>query len=109
MKKPVTPIDYSLYAGRWIAIVRSCSGGRSHGGRSALASQGLAPEGRSAGGVRAEATSARGPWVVPCAMCCWAHLKRDFQALVERGGESERIGRALLEQVEKMFGLWHRV
>jgi transposase len=40
---------------------------------------------------------------------CWAHLKRDFQALVERGGESERIGRALLEQVEKMFGLWHRV
>jgi len=40
---------------------------------------------------------------------CWAHLKRDFQALVERGGESERIGRTLLEQVEKMFGLWHRV
>lgn len=40
---------------------------------------------------------------------CWAHLKRDFQAWVERGGESERIGRALLEQIEKMFGLWHRV
>jgi len=40
---------------------------------------------------------------------CWAHLKRDFQALVERGGASERIGRDLLEQVEKMFGLWHRV
>ena len=40
---------------------------------------------------------------------CWAHLKRDFQALVERGGESEGIGRALLEQVETMFGLWHRV
>jgi len=40
---------------------------------------------------------------------CWAHLKRDFQALVERGGASEWIGRALLEQVEKMFGLWHRV
>jgi transposase len=38
-----------------------------------------------------------------------AHLKRDFQALVERGGASEWIGRALLEQVEKMFGLWHRV
>ncbi len=29
--------------------------------------------------------------------------------MVERGGESERIGHALLEQVEKMFGLWHRV
>ena len=40
---------------------------------------------------------------------CWAHLKRDFQALVDRGGISEPLGRALLEQVEKMFGLWHRV
>jgi transposase len=40
---------------------------------------------------------------------CWAHLKRDFQALVDRGGESERIGRALLDQVEKMFGLWRRI
>jgi len=40
---------------------------------------------------------------------CWAHLKRDFQAFVERGGEPERLGRALLECVEPMFGLWHRV
>jgi transposase len=40
---------------------------------------------------------------------CWAHLKRDFQALVERGDESERLGRALLEQVEQLFGLWQRV
>ena len=49
-------------------------------------------------------------WLDPARrQVCWAHLKRDFQALVERGGESERIGHALLEQVEKMFGLWHRV
>ncbi len=40
---------------------------------------------------------------------CWSHLKRDFQALVERGGESARIGQALLSQVELMFGLWHRI
>jgi transposase len=40
---------------------------------------------------------------------CWAHLKRDFQALVERGGESMRIGQALLGQVELIFGLWHRI
>ena len=40
---------------------------------------------------------------------CWAHLKRDFQAFVERGGEAERIGRALLICVEQMFSLWHRV
>ena len=40
---------------------------------------------------------------------CWAHLKRDFQALVDRGGESGQVGQALLEQVEQLFGLWHRV
>jgi transposase len=40
---------------------------------------------------------------------CWAHLKRDFQALVDRGGESAQVGQALLEQVEQLFGLWHRV
>ncbi len=40
---------------------------------------------------------------------CWAHLKRDFQAFVERGGESKTIGRLLLTQVKQIFALWHRV
>jgi transposase len=40
---------------------------------------------------------------------CWAHLARDFQAFVERGGESEQTGRALLEQVSKMFEAWNEV
>lgn len=40
---------------------------------------------------------------------CWAHLKRDFQKLVDRGGESQRLGEALLEQVEQLFRLWQRV
>jgi len=40
---------------------------------------------------------------------CWAHLARDFQALVERGGESAPIGSALLEQERLMFGLWQQV
>ncbi len=40
---------------------------------------------------------------------CWAHLKRDYQAFVDRGGESERTGQALLEQTRQMFGLWYRV
>lgn len=39
---------------------------------------------------------------------CWAHLRRDFQAMVERGGESERIGQALLAQAEQLFTFWHR-
>jgi transposase len=40
---------------------------------------------------------------------CWAHLKRDFQALVDRGGESQTIGRLLLIEVQRFFDLWHRV
>jgi len=36
---------------------------------------------------------------------CWAHLKRDFQKLVERGGESAHLGQAFLEQVEALFRL----
>lgn len=40
---------------------------------------------------------------------CWAHLKRDFQALLERGGESQVIGKLLLKQTELLFFLWHRV
>ena len=40
---------------------------------------------------------------------CWAHLKRDFQAWVERGGESQIVGRLLLELVKRFFALWHRV
>lgn len=40
---------------------------------------------------------------------CWAHLVRDFQAFVERKGESATIGQLLLKQTALMFDLWHRV
>ena len=39
---------------------------------------------------------------------CYAHLKRDFQALVDRGGEAQRIGRWGLAEIERLFALWHR-
>lgn len=39
---------------------------------------------------------------------CWAHLKRDFQALVDRGGAGQVIGLGLLEQTHLMFKQWHR-
>jgi len=40
---------------------------------------------------------------------CWSHLRRDFQALVDRGGNSALIGCLLLDQVKLFFPLWHRV
>ena len=39
---------------------------------------------------------------------CWAHLKRDFQGLVDRGGEAEPVGRWGLAESERLFALWHR-
>jgi transposase len=38
---------------------------------------------------------------------CWAHLKRHFQALADRGGEAEPIGRWGLAEIERLFALWH--
>jgi transposase len=35
-------------------------------------------------------------------------LKRDFQALVDRGGAAVPIGRWRLAEIERLFGLWHR-
>jgi transposase len=40
---------------------------------------------------------------------CWAHLVRDFQALVERGGSSKAIGQELLCLAEDVFTWWYRV
>jgi transposase len=40
---------------------------------------------------------------------CWAHLDRDFQAMIDRGGESTEVGRLLLGHSERLFDWWHRV
>jgi transposase len=40
---------------------------------------------------------------------CWAHLDRDFQAMIDRGGEPAEVGRLLLGHSERLFGWWHRV
>jgi transposase len=37
---------------------------------------------------------------------CWAHLKRDFQKLIDRGGPAEAIGRVGLDVVECLFADW---
>lgn len=40
---------------------------------------------------------------------CWAHLCRDFQAFIDRAGESAKTGQALLKQAKRLFKLWHKV
>jgi len=49
-------------------------------------------------------------WVDPTQrQVWWAHLRRDFAAFVERGGEPARLGQALLAVSATIFGLWSRV
>jgi transposase len=40
---------------------------------------------------------------------CWAHLLRDLDAMVARGGRSQEIGAALQAQARQMCHWWHRV
>jgi len=40
---------------------------------------------------------------------CWAHLLRDIEAMIERGGGSQEVGEALKRQAHQMFHWWHRV
>ena len=39
---------------------------------------------------------------------CWAHLKRNWEKQVERGGAAKRMGEAWLEVQSQVFELWHR-
>lgn len=38
---------------------------------------------------------------------CWAHLKRNIQAIAERGDASAKWGSETLKWVQKLFALWH--
>ncbi len=40
---------------------------------------------------------------------CWAHLRRDFQAMIDRDGDGAEIGRRLLWLSNRLFRNWHRV
>jgi transposase len=48
-------------------------------------------------------------WIDPAhRQVCWAHLKRDFQAFAERGGESQIIGKMLMARLKQFYSFWHR-
>jgi transposase len=40
---------------------------------------------------------------------CWAHLTRDFQGFIDRGGKGGRLGRKLMRQRNRFFKWYHRV
>jgi transposase len=40
---------------------------------------------------------------------CWSHLRRDFQAMIDRQNGGAAIGEALFDLSDRMFAWWHRV
>ena len=38
---------------------------------------------------------------------CWAHVKRNWEKQIERGGAAKRVGEAWLEGHRRVFELWH--
>jgi transposase len=48
-------------------------------------------------------------WWIKRLQWCWAHLRRDFQAMIDRGNQGQAIGEALLGQSNRLFHLWHQM
>jgi transposase len=48
-------------------------------------------------------------WPLHQRQLCWAHLKRDFHFISERGSGVGWIGEDLLQSSRELFALWHRV
>src|SRR5208283_1319552 len=47
-------------------------------------------------------------WWIQRLQWCWEHLRRDFQALIDRGQQGKAIGTRLIEQSNQLFHLWHQ-
>jgi transposase len=48
-------------------------------------------------------------WWIGRLQWCWAHLRRDFQAMIDRDNAGRPIGEALLGQSNTLFHLWHQL
>jgi transposase len=75
-------------------------------GRGAAVAKGLL--GKDYAGV-ATCDRLKSYWWIKRLQWCWAHLRRDFQAMIDRGNQGQATGQALLEQSNRLFHLWHQV
>ena len=89
----------------WAAVTPAVALFRIAGGRTARVAQDLLGEGYA--GV-ATCDRLKSYWWVERLQWCWAHLRRDFQAMIDRGGPGQAIGERLLGQSNQLFHLWHR-
>lgn len=109
---PVKNVDETSWkqAGRkcwlWLAATNTVAAFVIHGKRSVL---GLATllNNTMCGFLCSDRWSVYDRWPVQRRQVCWAHLKRDFQKCVDRGGPAATIGQEGLATVRKLFRVWH--
>jgi transposase len=46
-------------------------------------------------------------WPVTRRQVCWAHLKRNWEKMLERGGTAKKIAKKCLSVQERVFEVWH--
>jgi transposase len=90
----------------WVAATGSVAAFLIHARRGGQALAALLGE-QVEGFVCSDRWSAYGRLSPYCRQVCWAHLKRDFQKLVDRGGPAARLGQKLRRLAEQVFAEWH--
>jgi transposase len=90
----------------WAVVTRWATLFRIAKGRTAEVAQKLL--GKSYAGV-ATCDRLKSYWWIKRLQWCWAHLRRDFQAMIDRGNLGKAIGECLLEESNQLFALWHQV
>jgi transposase len=90
----------------WVAATGAVAAFLIHARRSAAALAALLGE-KVKGFVCSDRWSAYATLSPFCRQICWAHLKRDFQKLIDRGGAAAVLGRKLQGLGERVFAEWH--
>jgi transposase len=90
----------------WAAVTPLATLFRIAKGRTAQIAQGLL--GKDYPGV-ATCDRLKSYWWIKRLQWCWAHLRRDFQAMIDRGMPGKAIGERLLQQSNTLFHLWHQL
>jgi len=90
----------------WLAATDTVAAFLIHGHRSAAALAALLGE-KITGWICSDRWSAYQRLSPFCRQVCWAHLKRDFQKLVDRGGAAAALGRQLQALATRVFEQWH--
>lgn len=88
----------------WAAVTPLAALFRIAQGRSAKAAQAMLGEQYAA---VATCDRLKSYWWIKRLQWCWAHLRRDFQAMIDRGQPGQALGQSLLQQSNRLFPLWH--